>query len=127
RYLDSAASAGFIPAQVRLAKAYEADLILPNMPLAVHWYREAAKGGDSWAQTRLSHLYFQGTAGPADLVLAFEWLNLAVMQDYQAAKAFMKSEVLPAVFSEADNGRPWGQHAKGLAYSAASRTWSLPI
>jgi TPR repeat protein len=66
--LKALALTGHHGAQYRLGRIYEtADGVVQSLPDAVHWYRQAAEGGDVAAQVRLGLIYFIEPPGPASL------------------------------------------------------------
>lgn len=70
---------GDVTAQFELAKHYEGGRIgLPkDLEQAAHWYREAAKQGDPFAEVSLGIFYDFGKGVPRDYVLAYIWYERA--------------------------------------------------
>lgn len=52
---------------------------------AVPWYEQAARAGSADAQVLLGTIYARGTGVPRDLVRAYAWLRLAVVQKHPNA------------------------------------------
>lgn len=52
---------------------------------AVPWYEQAARAGSAEAQVLLGEIYATGAGVPRDLVRAYAWLRLAVVQKHPNA------------------------------------------
>lgn len=80
-YYKQAADKDYLPAQLALAKAYEADET-KGPSEAVLLYAKAAKKGDSEAQTRLGFYYENGYGLPQDKASALRWYTRALRAGY---------------------------------------------
>ena len=52
---------------------------------AVKWYRKAAEQGDAKAQHNLGANYYNGLGVQQDIVIAYAWLNVSVVQGFETA------------------------------------------
>jgi len=116
-HLRSAAAAGFIPAQLRLAEAYEyAEGTPTDLVAAEGWYRRAAEVGSASAQYRLSSLHYHGRGGVArDWPQALFWLQLSLRQGYGPARSTMPS-LLDSLGRAAEAGNPEALNTMGIVY-----------
>lgn len=116
-WLLRSASAGFLPAQLRLAEAYENAQGTPfDARAAVYWYRRAADGGFAVAQYRLSRLYYEGRDGvPRDWPEALFWLNVALQQGFAPARNTLEG-LLETFDRRARQGDPEAQNVMGVAF-----------
>ncbi|HEY3738683.1 MAG TPA: tetratricopeptide repeat protein [Bryobacteraceae bacterium] len=76
------AQQGDASAQFELGKHYEAGRIgLPkDLAQATHWYREAAKQGEPYAEISLGIIYEFGKGVPRDYVIAYMWFERSAAQ-----------------------------------------------
>ena len=116
-WLRRSAAAGFLPAQLRLADAYDNAQGTPrDMRAAASWYRRAAEGGFAVAQYRLSRLYYEGRDGvPRDWPEALFWLNVALQQGYGPARETLEG-LLDSFDRRARQGDPEAQNVMGVAF-----------
>jgi TPR repeat protein len=88
--LQSAADAGFAPAQTALATAYEhGSLGTPDIQLAIQWYTRAANQGDWIAQLSLGRILFRGSAVPRDTSAAKRWFVQAAASGDGASALYL--------------------------------------
>jgi TPR repeat protein len=121
QYMEAAARNGFLPAQLRLADAYDrGEGMPPDRSAAYRWYMTAANAGSSYAQYQLSRYYYYGIASPTDNVGAFIWLNTALMGGYQPALPTM-NDLLVIIDGDAHAGIAGAQFTMGAAYE-----WGVP-
>jgi hypothetical protein len=117
-YMEAAARNGFLPAQIRLADAYDrGEGTRPDRGAVFNWFAAAANAGSSYAQFQLSRFYYYGLAGPRDYVGAFIWLNVALMGGYQPASATMK-DLLAIVDADARSGIAGAEFTMGTAFES---------
>jgi TPR repeat protein len=141
--LKALAAGGHHGAQYRLGRIYEtADGVVQSLPDAVHWYRQAAEGGDVAAQVRLGLIFFIEPPPPASLTTVDEaWSDaddaasagalaqffphgVMVRQDF--AEAFKWNGLAAARGSAEAQARLGHQYALGLgveADPAAAERW----
>lgn len=76
--IEKVAQHGYLPAQVYLAKAYQAGLFIEKNPqLAAWWYKKAAQQDHAGAQTALGWLYFYGEGVPKNYQQAYQYFSKA--------------------------------------------------
>jgi Sel1 repeat len=117
-WLEPAALAGFVPAQTYLGYLYETDAVYRDLARSVEWYFAAARAGDALAQYELARLDFLGIGVPANHVLAFNWLNVAVMGGYPPARDAIKTLLDTASELAQAYNDPAAHHIWGLAYES---------
>jgi localization factor PodJL len=73
------ANLGYAPAQVYLARLYEAGDagVKKDLAEARRWTERAAQNGDRKAMHNLGLYYFEGTGGPKNTTLAAQWFRKA--------------------------------------------------
>ena len=97
-HLHSAASAGYVPAILQLANQQKGSAS------ARHWLREAAKKNSATAQYELGMDYLQGTSGDTDLIEAYVWLSLALVNGEKRGKRHVEqlsSQLSPEELTQA--------------------------
>lgn len=88
--LQSAAEAGFAPAQTALGTTYErGSLGTPDIQLAIQWYTKAANQGDWIAQLSLGRIFFRGSAVPRDTSAAKRWFAQAAASGDGASALYL--------------------------------------
>lgn len=117
QYLEASAENGFMPAQIRLAVAYDTGVgIAQNFSEAFRWYRQAAAARSGYAQYQLSRFYYYGLVdGKKSHNDAFLWLNQALKGGYDPAMAAMNN-LLAKVEADAREGIAGAQFTIGMAY-----------
>lgn len=97
-WIQKAAGAGSVSAQLKLGSIYLKGGLLPaNGQLAVYWLKKAALQGETKAQLGLVSAFLKGEVIPRDLPKAYMWLNVASeLGDAKAVEFKAKLEqVLP--------------------------------
>lgn len=109
-------------AQFKLASAYRMGLDgAPDPEAALKWYGEAAARDNASAQHHLGYMYAMADGVSRDLVTAYKWLNLAVVNlppgwEHNQAVANRESvarELRPAEIAEAHSSTQQWVRAKG--------------
>ena len=78
---ESAARAGFVPAQRRLGDAYfEGGIVEQSDIKALQWYRLGANGGDHACQKNLGIMFLHGVGAAKDYHAALKWLSASADQ-----------------------------------------------
>lgn len=92
QWMERSALGGFVPAQTRLAIAYEkGEGTAPDASRARLWYTEAGLAGDTYSQYQLSRYYYRGLGDLSpDKVATFGWLELALLEGYTPAQDTMR-------------------------------------
>jgi len=92
RYLQKAATEGFLPAQMRLGDMFYFGRGVPrNLRLAMLYFIHAAKAGDSISQFRLGTIYFQGAGVERNPALAVQFFTEAASRKNPAAQYMLGS------------------------------------
>ncbi|WP_110688064.1 tetratricopeptide repeat protein [Salinicola aestuarinus] len=89
RMMSEAGEAGYLKAQVELAKIYyfsRGHAEVKDYEKAAYWFSKAANSGDGLSMLNLSQLYLNGRGLEEDQEKAFYWINKAV--DEEAATSF---------------------------------------
>lgn len=77
-YLQDAAQAEYIPAQMKLADCYRSGTgIAPNLQEMFYWYNLAARAENAEAQTKLGYCYYKGLGIVVNYEKAAFWLKRA--------------------------------------------------
>lgn len=88
RLLSEAAQAGYIDAQLVLAKAYHQGAHLPCKPeRSVYWCKQSALRGSEYAQLRLAVYYSTGYGVDRDTRECYFWIRQAAKQGSAYAQA----------------------------------------
>jgi hypothetical protein len=80
----AAAKSGYIPAQIAIAEQCQDTDAEPSC--AVHWYAEAASGGNAYAQYQMGLLSESGEGVPRDINQARKWYAMAAEGEMLAAR-----------------------------------------
>jgi hypothetical protein len=118
QWLEEAARNDFVPAQTRLAIAYETGTEGASSDLqeAAHRYERAAGLGDAYAQYQMARFSIYGMGGmQPDWIAAFYWLDLALKQGFPASGPTMDS-LLAKIKSDARADNPGAHYVLGIAY-----------
>ena len=85
----AAAESGYIPAQIAIAEHCQDTGADPSC--AAHWYNEAAKGGNAYAQYQMGMLSESGEGVPRDLSQARKWYAMAAEGEMLAARQRLRA------------------------------------
>ena len=86
RWLQQAARAGHVRAQVKLADLSSTGTATPvDHETAAYWYDKAARNGDATAQYNLGLMHYAGRGVPANTDFAVYWLQQASARGLQQA------------------------------------------
>ncbi len=86
KLLKKSAKLGYVPAQLRLARNYQAGIGLKkNADLTFYWYNQAATQGNPYALYQVGLRYKEGDGVEKDSVQAHKYLNISLAKGYQAA------------------------------------------
>jgi TPR repeat protein len=85
------AERGDVLAQHTLAWCYEQGVgCEKDLVIALHWWKQAAKGGFAESQFAVGHYYEHGKGVEKDLLAAASWYGLAEDRHAEAAEAFAR-------------------------------------
>jgi TPR repeat protein len=104
-------------AQFELAKMYSiGEGVRQNDEVAALWYRRAAEGGHTDAQTALGLLYFSNNGVPLDHTAAYMWANVAADLGNKTAELHRKSYNVLMSSENVSRGKEFSQQCHRSKY-----------
>ncbi len=135
-YIEKAASAGCLNAQMTLGRMHEDGFLDGGLSKAKEWYEKAAEQNDADAQYLLGYIYTRSGFGP-DPNQAAQWMTKAAAQGHAAAQRDLGVMYYrgDGVKQDQKKSREWLQKSASqgndqakkllgsLDYSAAQKPW----